>query len=299
VAGGQIKSVSGGVLRQSEGEKLRQETLRLLAQVEKQGLDIAEAYRSGRGVSAESKDFRRFIEKVDHFYVFVDLVEDRLPGFEDEKRQALLRHLVDIRWRIIIVEVDTTQIFLVRIGETHKPWPLGSREFLQRRLGRLEEIHAYYDRFGEQYQLTPLSDVMLRAVEELLKQQIDLAPALADFSDHSASYAAPPGDLVKPGNMVLRLDSGSGRRASERRPPPRREPPPFRVREMEGRFYAERDSIVAVSEACRNANLTLDQLATRMGISRPNLVLILSGSDPMSRPVMEQLQTFLDKGFHA
>ncbi|MEK9970421.1 MAG: hypothetical protein VW600_14870, partial [Ferrovibrio sp.] len=96
-----------------------------------------------------------------------------------------------------------------------------------------------------------------------------------------------------------RLDSGSGRRAAERRPPPRREPPPFRIRQMDGRFYAERDSIVAVSEACRNANVTLDQLAIKVGVSRPTLVLMLSGSDPMSRPVMEQLQSFIDKGFNA
>lgn len=282
--------------RLAEGDRLRQETLRLLAQVEKQGLDIAEAYRSGDGVSAEAKDFRRFVEKVDHFNVFIDLVEERLPGFEEDKRAALTRHLVDIRWRIIIVEVDTTQIFLVRIGETRKPWPLGSREFLQRRLGRLGEIHDYYDRFGEQYQLTPLSEAMLRAVEELLKQEIERAPALTDFSDLSASYAVPAGDLVKPEKMVLRLDSGSGRRAAERRPPLRREPPPtFRIKEMDGRFYAERDGLVAVSEICRNASLTLDQLATRMGVSRPSLVLMLNGSDPMSRPFMEQLQSFLGK----
>lgn len=279
----------------AEGDRLRRETLRLLAQVEKQGLDIAEAYRSGEGVSAEAKDFRRFIEKVDHFYVFIDLVEERLPGFDADKRDALTRHLVDIRWRIVIVEVDTTQIFLVRIGETHKPWPLGSREFLQRRLNRLGEINDYYDRFGEQYQLAPLSEVMLRAVEELLKQQIDRAPALENFSEQSARYAAHAGDLVKPEKMVLRLDSGSGRRAAERRPLPRREPPPFRIKEMDGRFYAERDGIVAISEICRNANVTLDQLAVRMGVSRPSLVLMLNGNDPMSRPFMEQLQSFLDK----
>src|SRR3546814_9013727 len=51
-----------------------------------------------------------------------------------------------------IVEVDTTQIFLVRIGEARKPWPLGSRQFLERRLTRLGEIAEYYDEFGETYQ---------------------------------------------------------------------------------------------------------------------------------------------------
>lgn len=280
----------------ADNVRLRRETLRLLAQVEKQGLDIAEAYRSGHGVSAQFTDFKRFIEKVDHFHVFIDLVEERLPGFEDEKRQALTRHLADIRWRIIVVEVDTTQIFLVRIGETHKPWPLGSREFLQRRLGRLGEIAAYYDSFGEQHMLTPLSDVMLRAIEELLKKQIERAPALADFSDPATSYLVPGSNHGRPEDMALRLDSGSRRRRREPKPPQRREPPPpFRVREMEGRFYAERDGIVAVSEVCRNANFSLDQLANRMGVSRPSLVLMLNGSDPMTRPMMEQLQSFLDK----
>jgi hypothetical protein len=284
------------VVRQSsETARLRRETLRLLAQVEKQGLDIAEAYRSGDSISAQFTDFKRFIEKVDHFYVFIDLVEERLPGFDADKREALARHLVDIRWRITVVEVDTTQIFLVRIGETHKPWPLGSREFLQRRLGRLGEISAYFDRFGEQYELPPLSDVMLRAVENLLKAQIERAPALADFSDHAASYVVPTGRAVRPADMALRLDSGSRRHARGPRPVPRIAPPPFRIREMEGRFYAERDGIVAVTEICRNANVTLDQLAVRMGISRPSLVLILNGSDPMSRPMMEQLQAFLDQ----
>ena len=64
---------------------------------------------------------------------------------------------------------------------------------------------------------------------------------------------------------------------------------------MDGRFYAERDGVVAVSEICRNANVTLDQLAVRMGVSRPSLILMLNGNDPMSRPFMEQLQSFLDK----
>lgn len=282
-------------MRHSEGDRLRRETLRLLAQVEKQGLDIADAYRSGRGVSAQFTDFKRFIEKVDHFYVFIDLVEERLPGFDDDKREALTRHLADIRWRIIVVEVDTTQIFLVRIGETRKPWPLGSREFLMRRLDRLGEIAAHYDRFGEEYQLPPLSEVMLRAVEELLRQQIDRAPALADFSELAASYAVPGGHLARPQEMSLRFDPGGRRPMPDRRPLPRRDPPRFRVREMEGRFYAERDGIVAVSEVCRNANFSLDQLATRMGVSRPTLVLMLNGSDPMSRPMIEQLQAFLDK----
>lgn len=280
----------------AENARLRREALRLLAEVEKQGLDIAEAYRSGQDVSPQFADFKRFVEKIDHFYVFIDLVEERLPRFEEVKRRSLTRHLADIRWRITIVEVDTTQVFLVRIGQMHKPWPLGSRDFLQRRLNRLDEIAAYYDRFGEEYQLAPLSEVMLRAVEDLLKAQITRAPGLTDFADLGASYMVSRSDLVRPEGMTLRLDAGNGkRRAAVPKAPPRGPVPPFRVREMEGRFFAERDGVVAVSEACRSANLSLDQLAGRMGVSRPALVLMLNGSDPMSRPLLERIQAFVEQ----
>lgn len=279
----------------AENAKLRGEALRLLQQVERQGLDIAEAYRKGAVVSTQVNDFRRFIEKVDHFYVFVDLVEERLPRFEDEKRQALERHLAEIRWRIIIVEVDTTQIFLVRIGETNKPWPLGSREFLERRLGRFSEIADYYDQFGEKYHLSPLSEAMVRAVEELLKAQIERAPGLDDFT--------PVGGRVSPAvatgraqeRMTLRIDSGARRRrAAELERDLVKAPPPFRVRqEISGRFYVERDGIVAVTEACKRAAMNLDQLADRLGVSRPTLVLMLNGSDPIARGPLDQLRDFL------
>src|SRR3546814_11592319 len=82
--------------------------------------------------------------------------------------------LAEIRWRITIVEVDTTQIFLVRIGEARKPWPLGSRQFLERRLTRLGEIAEYYDEFGETYQLSELGSALMHAGEDLLKAQIKI-----------------------------------------------------------------------------------------------------------------------------
>lgn len=274
-------------------EKVRREALKLLAQVEKQGLDIAERYRAGRVQASDYRGFRSFIEKVDHFYVFIDLVEERLPQFETDKRDALARHLAEIRWRITIVEVDTTQVFLVRIGEVNRPLPLGSRQFLERRLGRLDEIAEFYDAFGEKYHLTPLSEALVMAVANLLKAQIERAPALTDFATELETTAAPQRSATP---ALRRPEELAVSRRPAAAPPARPAGPavaPFRVREMGGRFYAERDSIGAVSEACRVSQVSMDQLAQRLGISRPALALILSGTDAMSTGTLDGLRSFI------
>lgn len=270
----------------AENGKVRREALRLLAQVERQGLDITDTYHHGHAFSDGFGDFKRFIDKVDHFHVFVDLVEERLPQFEPAKREALAKHLAEIRWRIIVVEVDSTQVFLVRIGENGKPWPLGSREFLQRRLHRLDEFLEYYDRHGLEYGLIPLGSAMLHAVEDLLKAQIERAPGLEDFSFGASAEAEPP-QSVRPRAAPRR------RRTRAPAPPPAAPPPRLRVREMAGRFYVERDGIVAVTEACRTAKTSMDQLANKLGVSRAALVLMLNGNDPISRGPLDMLRSFI------
>lgn len=276
----------------SESTRLRREATRLLSQLEQQGLAIVARYQDGGALTGRYQAFRRFIEKIDHFHVFVDLVEERLPQFEDIKREALAKHLAEIRWRIIIVEVDTTQIFLVRIVESNQPWPLGSRQFLERRLGRLGEIAEFYDRFGERYHLTPLKQAMVNAVTGLLQAQIKVAPALDDFTE---AYEAFRPDAFEGHERIAdrRPVPVLSQRAAKKQAAERGPGPKFRVRELAGRFYAERDSIVAVSEACRSAKMSMDQLAQKLGVSRPALVLMLNGNDPIQRNQMEELRAFI------
>ncbi|WP_300299724.1 hypothetical protein [Ferrovibrio sp.] len=273
----------------AENGKLRRQALELLGQVERQGLDITEAYRHGMAFTDQFGDFKRFIDKVDHFHVFVDLVEERLPKFEPAKRAALARHLAEIRWRIVVVEVDSTQVFLVRIGESHRPWPLGSRQFLERRLRRLDEILDYYDRHGQEYDLAPLGSAMLHAVEDLLKAQIERAPGLDDFSFDVA--AAAEADRAAPRRRRRRM-AASGATSSVAVLPPAG-PPRLRVRELGGRFYVDRDGIMAVTEICRTAKISMDQLAAKLGVSRATLVLMLNGSDPISRGPLDMLRNFV------
>ena len=269
-----------------------QETLKLVGVVENQSRELLAFCRTETNLTSNFGDYKRFVEKIEHFYVFVDLVDGRIPEFDEGKREPLQKHLSKIRWKITILELDTTRIYLINIGRAGRRLPLGAREFLERRLNRLSEIAQYYDRFGEEHELAPLNQELVDAVRKLLEQSIDGAPKLDEFQPApppprlSATPAmprmavmpesmVPPGERSLPGNGMATLPAKIG------------------VREQWGRFYVEKGSLVAVSQACKQAALSLDQLAQRIGVSRVALTLMLSGQDPMPRQSIERLQHFM------
>lgn len=281
-----------------------QETLKLIGVVESQSRELMD---SGNNASPYFQDYKRFVEKIEHFYVFVDLVEGRIPEFDVAKREPLRKHLSKIRWKVIILELDTTRVYMVQITESERKLPIGAREFLQRRLDRLSEIATYYDRFGDEHELAPPADFLIRAVEELLRAGIEQAPKLDEFSaamagaglpssGRSATPEAPnrirrlgiPTDSLK---MLGGMLPGQSRSMSMAPLPPL--PEKIKVKESWGRFYVEKGTMVAVTQACKVAAISLDQLAHRLGVSRVALSLMLNGQDAMTRQTMEKLQGFM------
>lgn len=279
-----------------------QETLKLVGVVENQSRELLAFCQNDKNLSANFSDYKRFVEKMEHFYVFVDLVDGRIPEFDESKQQPLRKHLSKIRWKITILELDTTRIYLINITSSGRKLPLGSREFLMRRLDRLSEIAQYYDRFGEEYGLTPpISEELIEAVRKLLQQGIDAAPKLEEFSPAppppklSATPATRPAgnSPVTVPNAALVAPEAVAAQRSLSSPGMPALPPKLNVKEQWGRFFVEKGSIVAVSQACKMAALSLDQLAQRIGVSRVALTLMLSGQDPMPRPAVEKLQQFM------
>jgi hypothetical protein len=277
-----------------------QETLKLVGVVESQSRELLAFCRNEQNLSGNFSDYKRFVEKMEHFYVFVDLVDGRIPEFDESKQKPLRKHLSKIRWKITILELDTTRIYLINITRSGRRLPLGSREFLMRRLDRLSEIAQYYDRFGEEHELAPpISEELIDSVRKLLEQSIESAPRLDEFhpappprlSATPSGASAPGGNPVTPaaGASFVAPDAVAARQASAMPSLPAK----LNVKEQWGRFFVEKGSIVAVSQACKMAALSLDQLAQRIGVSRVALTLMLSGQDPMPRPAMEKLQQFM------
>ncbi|WP_341910753.1 hypothetical protein [Ferrovibrio terrae] len=281
-----------------------QETLKLVGVVESQSRELLAFCQNEQNLSANFSDYKRFVEKMEHFYVFVDLVDGRIPEFDESKQKPLRKHLSKIRWKITILELDTTRIYLINITRSGRRLPLGSREFLMRRLDRLSEIAQYYDRFGEEYDLNPpVSEELIEAVRKLLQQGIESAPKLEEFQPTTAPKrsATPSGASAgSSGSSSITLpaqpavpDLAMAQRAAAQNPLMPSLPAKLNVKEQWGRFFVEKGSIVAVSQACKMAAMSLDQLATRIGVTRVALTLMLSGQDPMPRPAMEKLQQFM------
>ncbi|QDO98465.1 hypothetical protein FNB15_14785 [Ferrovibrio terrae] len=291
-------------MKQAALKPVIQETLKLVGVVENQSRELLAFCGNEQNLSANFSDYKRFVEKMEHFYVFVDLVDGRIPEFDESKQKPLRKHLSKIRWKITILELDTTRIYLINITRSGRRLPLGSREFLMRRLDRLSEIAQYYDRFGEEYELAPpISEELIESVRQLLKEGIEKAPRLEEFqpapppprlsatpsmSSPSNNPVTPAAGALLPPDMVAARHASSAHASSMPSLPAK-----LNVKEQWGRFFVEKGSIVAVSQACKMAALSLDQLAQRIGVSRVALTLMLSGQDPMPRPAMEKLQQFM------
>lgn len=281
----------------------RRAALDMVAQVERQAMDIAGIYCNGDGITARFSDFRGFIEQLDYFQVFVDLVEGRLSDLEPEKQAAQAKNLADIRWRMLLLELESVRLFLRRTDESGRAWPLGSRQFLQRRQQRLAEI----TRQGEAMRQAAPDAGLLGELTERLQAELGHSPMLDDFAD---GPAAPKGFM--PADDFGAAAAASPQPASQRaaQPAPRpaaRKPRPkpvapvpvpasLKIRTTDGGLiYLDGSASAAISDACRRARTSLDDLADHIGISRGALVLMLSGSDPVTLPVFNNLKTFLGR----
>lgn len=256
----------------------------LLDQAEAQGVAIIRRLAQPDDFAASFDGFRSYIDEIDQFYLLVDRVEEQLPAFDAGRREKLTHNLVNLRWQVCIVEVNATQIFILRIDNGRHSLPAGGRDFLVRRRERLGEIGVFYDRFNEQYALPKLRGDLVEAVHALLDRAINKPSSLTDF-------------LADAMQESLASQSGSGLRSpSEFGMPIKRKPVEFRVRMVHGRYYADGMSLQAVAEACADSKMTMDDLAGQLGISRTQLGQMLNGADAIPSRIHDALRNFLRKG---
>lgn len=63
--------------------------------------------------------------------------------------------------------------------------------------------------------------------------------------------------------------------------------------DADGYHYIEGNGLAVITESCRLANTTIDELARNLELSRPGLVLILNGRDPCSTELLKVLRRFV------
>lgn len=309
--------------------------LALVAQVERQAAGIVRSYDDGNGLADSYAAFRDFTERLDQFHVFVALVEGKLGDVAASRRDAQAQTLMDIRWRLMLLEIDAMQGFMTRFMASGKPWPLGSQKFLDRREARLDEIIAFQQDTAAQYGLVAPDTDQIAAVRRQFTGQSGLSLPLDDFSqpdfgktlssfDAPAVDAAPelPGAEVAPASaqelpmqefpmqefpippavappaiakperarLAAAPPPGGGGRSGLLKPKKRLA---YRV---EGEnVYLDGESAGAVEDACKQAGISLDELAKRMGLGRATLVLMLKGADAIERKPLNQLRSFVSQ----
>lgn len=275
----------------------RAAALALVAQVERQAQEIAKAFASA-GMSDRFGDFRNLLEKLDQFQVFIDLVESRLGDFEPEKQEAQAKNLAQVRWGVLQLEMEATRAFLARMAESAKPWPLGSKPVLARRLARLDEIREFHADNAARFELAPLDPARLQDLSAALKEQVGHSLGLDDFArptglaldDFSAAMPPQPKVAVeRPAARPAPVRHAAGHVA------PSLPKGSLHVREEDGNFYLDNNGLSVVSEACKTAQITIDDLAGRLEISRPALVLMLNGRDPIAAPALHRLRSFVSR----
>jgi hypothetical protein len=277
----------------------RAAALALVKQVERQASDIVRSFADGKGLSGGYAAFRDFTEKLGQFHVFVTLVEGRLGDIEPAKQAAQAKNLTDIRWRLMLLEIAAMQSFMQRFLASGRPWPMGSKAFLVRRQDRLDEITAFHRDSPADYALTPPDAALVHSVKEQFAAQQGQSLALDDFgsaaaradpvSEPASRREAPrPAESAPPLPPVRTLPPaapGSGLKPKKR----------LGIRADGDNVYLDADGAAVVNDACKVAQIGLDELASQMGLSRSTLVLLLSGRDAIERKPLTQLRAFVMK----
>lgn len=414
-----------------QGLHSRESVLAMVAQVERQGNAITARYAGGEGISGRFRDFQTFVDQIAQYQLFIDMVEARLSSLDDASRDSEAKKLIEIRWRMLQMEVEATNLFLMHMVANQTPWPMGSQPFLRRRLRRLDDVTEFHAEYGARYQLAPPDAAGMQTIRDQVGRQIGSSITLDDFSvaaPEAAPQAAPaeeslpeadevPASEMQPGAealpelppaappmaapltavskaealhpaasapaspeaaleipMVVKpaaekplpqkpaptklgLDLSSfdmpalglsaapppapEKPAADGRPPvpgiddpipddwvlktPATMPPPMKatpkpapkpaakpgmlpgapkiprselrlkVRHDSGYNYIDGHGLAVITEACRVANTSIDELAKSLELSRPGLVLILNGKDPVNTELLKTLKRFVVK----
>jgi hypothetical protein len=263
----------------------REAALAMIAQVERQAGAITTRYAGGEGISDRFADFQTFIGQLGEFQLFIDMVENRLGAFEPEKQAAQAKNLAVIRWGMLQLEIEANSLFLDRMAASGRPWPMGSQRFLGRRLTRLDEISSFHVEHGAAYQLGAPNAATMQKIRDQVGAQMDSSLSLDDFRHAPTAFAPEP--LVE-------------RRAAPRPKvvKPVAAPAPKRilslqVKDADGYQYIVEDGLAVMTEACTVVGVSIDELAKGLELSRPGLVLILNGRDPVGKPLLKTLRRFI------
>lgn len=228
--------------------------------------------------------FRKFSTLVDDFHQAAEIAEGRLSVLKTGRRDELRRFVSQLRAKILKVEIDVKQSYLENLIEARSALPYGAREFFASRLKRLEELSSL---LVDGPEAGGTADQLLIHMRQMLSHLMEQAPQLEVFERD-------------PDWRPTQRSVPTGRPASA--PAPRAakaatlEIKPIRLtgRDEWGRVFLDKGSFDQITVACRARGINLDQVASKLGITRVALTLILNGQDPIARNQLDVLHRIIN-----
>ena len=260
----------------------------LISKIEQRAMQIFKFTEDADEKRNTVSSFRKFSGLVDDFHQAAEMAEGRLSVLKTGRRDDLRRYVAQMRAKILKIEIDVKQTYLENLIEARAALPFGAREFFATRLKRLEELSGLLidgpDASGS-------ADDILGHMRKMLQHLMDQAPQLEVF-EREPDWRPPQ----RSGEAVARPTPAQSAPRRRTATPAAAEIKPIRLtgRDEWGRVFLDKGSFDNVNSACRVRGISLDNVASKLGITRVALTLILNGQDPIARNQLDVLHKIIN-----
>jgi len=266
-----------------------QEANELISKIEQRALHIFKFTEDADEKRNTVSSFRKFSGLVDDFHQAAEMAEGRLSVLKTGRRDDLRRYVAQMRAKILKMEIDVKQTYLENLIEARAALPFGAREFFATRLKRLEELSGLLIDGPE---AGGSADDILGHMRKMLQHLMDQAPQLEVF-ERDPDWRPPQRSGAAPRPAAAAAPAAAKRKAA---PAANAEIKPIRLtgRDEWGRVFLDKGSFDNVNSACRVRGISLDNVASKLGITRVALTLILNGQDPIQRNMLDVLHKIIN-----
>jgi hypothetical protein len=276
-----------------------QEANELVTRIEQRALHIFKFTESAEEKRNSVAGFRKFASMVDDFHQAAETAEGRLSVLKTGRRDELRRYVTQVRAKILKIEIDVKQSYLENLIEARTALPYGAREFFASRLKRLEELSSLLvDGPEADGTAGSLLDHMRKMLEHLMAQapQLEVFERAADWRPQHGALSGTTRQTARP--PVAGGGAGAVPAAAKPRPAASKKPEirPVRLsgRDEWGRVFLDKGSFELINDACKARGITLDNVASKLSITRVALTLILNGQDPIQRNMLDVLHRVIN-----
>ncbi|WP_341703822.1 hypothetical protein [Ferrovibrio sp.] len=275
----------------ADNQAHNKEANELVTRIEQRAFEIFQFTETGDEKRNSVAGFRKFSTMVDDFHQAAETAEGRLSVLRTGRRDELRRYVMQVRAKILKIEIDIKQSYLENLIEARTALPYGAREFFASRLKRLEELNSL---LVDGPEADGTAGDLLGHMRKMLEHLMAQAPQLEVFERDPDWRPPQRTGIARP--SIGSPQAQPARRAEKAERGKKAEIKPIRLngRDEWGRVFLDRGSFEMVNDACRQRGISLDNVASKLAITRVALTLILNGQDPIQRNMLDVLHRVIN-----